>query len=227
MGKNINLCHLYKRKMQTIDIEYVIKHRMNYIEYRNLIDQLLTENKTTGHDQSEKNLNYAKLNQQRMHRLEKTIVLDDSYAAIFHKIEQAIEVLVITEGWCGDSAQICPWFNALENVSNGKLKSHYLLREEHPEIMDRFLTNGSRSIPKFIFFSPISGEVLATWGPRPKAIQDWFLDAKVKFPDLTKDEIGLQLHQFYTQDKGHEILSDLKNILNTIYFPSTASHSVL
>jgi hypothetical protein len=213
--------------MKTIDIEYVRKHGMNYIEYLNLIDLLLTENKTTGIDQSDKNLNYAKLNQQRMHRLEKTIVLDGSYAAIFHKIEHAIEVLVITEGWCGDSAQICPWFHELEKVSNGKIKSYFLLRDEHLEIMDCFLTNGSRSIPKFIFFSPISGEVLATWGPRPKAIQDWFLDTKSKFPDLLKDEIGLQLHQFYTKDKGHEILSDLKNILNTIYFPSSASHSIL
>lgn len=213
--------------METVDIEYIKNHGMSYVQYRDLIDQLLTENKTTGIDQSEKNLNYAKLNQQRMHRLEKTIVLDDSYAAIFHKIEQFIEVLVITEGWCGDSAQICPWFNALVSVSNGKLKSHYILRDEHPAIMDRFLTNGNRAIPKFIFFDSQTAEVLALWGPRPSAIQDWFLDTKSKFPELTKDEIGLQLHQFYTKDKGHEILSDLKNILNTIYYPSTASHSVL
>jgi thioredoxin-like negative regulator of GroEL len=200
---------------------------LSYLQYRDLIDKLLADNKTTGLDQSEKNLNYAKLNQQRMHRLEKTIVLDESFTAIFHKIDRAIEVLVITEGWCGDSAQICPWFNALENESNGKIKSYYLLRDEHPEIMDRFLTNGNRAIPKFVFFDPKTGEVLALSGPRPTAIQDWFLDTKAKFQDLTKDEIGLQLHQFYTKDKGHEILSDFKNILNTIYFPSTASHSVL
>lgn len=41
--------------------------------------------------------------------------------------------------------------------------------------MNRYLTNGKRSVPKLIVFDTASGEELAQWGPRPEmALYTWY-----------------------------------------------------
>ena len=52
-----------------------LDNSMTYSEYIKLIDDLLLDGKTTGPNQSEAMYGYAKLNRQRMHRLEKTRTL--------------------------------------------------------------------------------------------------------------------------------------------------------
>ena len=63
--------------------EYVEKS-MTFAEYIKLIDDLLLDGKTTGQNQSEAMFNYGKLNRQRMHRLEKTVGLNESLVKKSH-----------------------------------------------------------------------------------------------------------------------------------------------
>ncbi|MEP7036915.1 MAG: thioredoxin family protein, partial [Acidobacteriota bacterium] len=85
-----------------------IEKSMTYAEYIKLIDDLLLEGKTTGSNQSEAMFNYGKLNRQRMHRLEKTVKLDESVIEEARENTRKMTWLIITEGWCGDAAQNIP-----------------------------------------------------------------------------------------------------------------------
>src|SRR5437868_7628324 len=97
-----------------------IEKSMTYTEYIKLIDDLLLDSKTTGENQSEAMFNYGKLNRQRMHRLEKTVVLNDSLKKKVKNFQRKMIWLIITEGWCGDAAQNIPIIEkiAAENAEN-------------------------------------------------------------------------------------------------------------
>ena len=186
---------------------------MSYSEYRELLDNLLLANKTTGNDQTEERISYATLNQKRMQRLDKATL--PSGLPSF-KLKHKIGVMVITEGWCGDSAQIVPWFEQYLDLYQPEVKPYFILRDDNPNIMDQFLTNGSQGIPKFVFFNEVTLDVIYLWGPRPEKIQNWFLQMRMDQPGLTKEEYGLNLHQYYTKNKGHEIIADLQSVFSTL-----------
>ena len=61
--------------------------------------------------QSEDLLNYSKLNDRRMTRLDKTIQLSHETLLALKKNDKPITWLVLTEGWCGDAAQALPVIN--------------------------------------------------------------------------------------------------------------------
>ncbi len=125
-----------------------------YDQFLDLLDDLLTEGKTTGANQSEEYLHYAKLNLQRMRRWNKTYETGSGLMALIKK-QKPQEWWVITEGWCGDSAQNLPAIVKMAAASSGKIKLRIVLRDENPEIMDQYLTNGtSRSIPILVSFRP-------------------------------------------------------------------------
>ena len=54
------------------------------------------------------------------------------------------------------------------------LELRVILRDQHPEVMDRYLTNGSRSIPIVIALDEQFRE-LGHWGPRPRELQAWVM----------------------------------------------------
>ena len=167
---------------------------------------------TTGDNHSEAMLNYAKINLQRMSRLNKTADLNDSLKASLDQIKQAQKWYIITEGWCGDAAQNVPTIAKMANYSS-KIDLELFLRDENLEIMDQFLTNGGRSIPKLIATNPNTGEVIGTWGPRPKIAQDIVLDFKKKgegdYQEMQKD---LQL--WYAKDKTNSLQAEFEQLIS-------------
>lgn len=178
------------------------KNTYSYKTYRELIDQLHTEGKVTGPIQDEHLLEYSKLNVHRMDRWDKHTKLDEKTIEFMKGINEPIDVLVISEGWCGDAAQIVPVVvKMLEH--NTVFKIHILLRDENLEIMDMFLTNGrSRSIPIFVFISK-EGNVLGKYGPRPKKSQELIDHLKEEGAD--SDKMKEKLHLWYARDKHVEI----------------------
>ncbi|MBK7964442.1 MAG: thioredoxin family protein [Bacteroidetes bacterium] len=70
-----------------------------------------------------------------------------------------------------------------------------------------FLTNGAKAIPKLIAIQSGTGDVLFTWGPRPKQIQEWHYQMRQE-NTLTKEELGVELHQLYTKNKGKYLQDD-------------------
>ncbi|HLZ88209.1 MAG TPA: thioredoxin family protein [Puia sp.] len=191
------------RKMETAYLEKAI----SYEAYIALIDELVAGRRTTGPDQSEAFIHYTQLNQQRMHRWEKTIQLLPSAESAIRSIAAPQTWLVLTEAWCGDAAHIIPVLHALAAL-NPLITLCFLMRDENPELMDRYLTNGvSRSIPKLISLDTATREELFTWGPRPAPLQKIFM--KLREEGTAFAAIKEELQRWYNKDKSITIQEEM------------------
>jgi hypothetical protein len=94
------------------------------------------------------------------------------------------------------------------------------LRDENPELMDRFLTNGARSIPKLISIDRKSGDVLGTWGPRPKAALD--LLAEQMSRAIEKPVISENIQRWYLADHGRSLQAEIAELTDRWARPSLA-----
>ncbi|MDX2171728.1 MAG: thioredoxin family protein [Bacteroidota bacterium] len=176
---------------------YITKS-ITYPEYCSLLEKLLSEGKTTGTNQSEYYLNYAKLNLARMNRLNKTLSLSEKLKTQLQKITKHYIWLVITEGWCGDASQNIPALYLMEK-ENSNIELRIILRDENLELMDKYLTNGSRSIPKLICLEKVTLNEVFVWGPRPNDLQK--ISEELSKKSLSKEEKSLQLQKWYNADK--------------------------
>lgn len=182
---------------------------MTWSAYHALIVQLLSEGKTTGPIPDYPDImEYCHLNEKRMSRIEKTFQLDAEAALLLAQITQPMQWWVLTEGWCGDAAQVTAVIDGLaKNQPNITLR--FLLRDQNPALMDAFLTDGGRSIPKVIFTEPSTGKVLGSWGPRPAALQEKMLEWKAEIAatqDKTEriarfEAAKTAVHTWYAHDK--------------------------
>ena len=140
-----------------------IKAGMSYEEYRGLIEQLLLGGKTTGENQSSGMIEYTRLNVQRMNRLDKKVVLNEALLMELRKLHSDWYWVVLTEAWCGDAAQNIPILAKIADATP-RIKMKLILRDEDPEIIDHYLTNGSKSIPKLICLNQDDLSEVGTWG---------------------------------------------------------------
>lgn len=188
-----------------------IEKSMTYAEYIKLIDDLLLDGKTTGENQSETMFNYGKLNRQRMHRLEKTIRLGDSLKEKLRSVKRKMIWLVVTEGWCGDAAQNIPVIEKMASET-ANIETRYVLRDENSELMDEYLTNNARSIPKLIALDAETLEELGTWGPRAQAAMDYFYEMKAAGAE--KPQMMENLQRWYNQNKEKAIQAEFELLLD-------------
>jgi hypothetical protein len=182
----------------------------NYTEYRALINELMTDGKTTGENHSEAMLGHTTMNIARMNRLDKKATISPELEEIVKNLP-AQKWLVISEAWCGDAAQNLPWINKLAELNNG-IELVIILRDENLAIMDQFLTNGGRSIPKLIGIDATKGEVLFDWGPRPQLMQETY--GQLKSEGLEYGEISKTIHTMYAKDKGNAFQNELIELLS-------------
>ncbi len=186
---------------------------VSYTDYRKTVTGLLEQGLSSGHVQSEELTHYSLLNQTRMNRIEKTVKADPGIVVELNSLRGKYTWLVISEGWCGDAAQIVPVINTLaELVPAIDLK--ILFRDDNPEIMDLFLTNGSRSIPKLIVLDS-EGKVLGHWGPRPQGAVDLIARHKAQ-KGVVDEEAKTELQLWYLHDKGLSTQQELARLMAEI-----------
>ena len=193
-------------------VEGALARSMSYEEYRAMIDALLAEGKTTGADQSEELLHYANLNVTRMKRLDKTTILTEETKAGIRAIDRRQKWLVMTEGWCGDAAQVVPVIESMAKL-NGAIETRYVLRDEHTELIDMYLTNGGRSIPKLLLIDTDTEEIYATWGPRPSELQAVLDENKASDNPKPYSELSVDVHRLYAKDKTVSIQKEFASVL--------------
>ncbi|MBO3117906.1 thioredoxin family protein [Winogradskyella sp. DF17] len=185
---------------------------MSYQEYIGLVNVLVERSSTTGNEKTEALANYTMLNQRRMRRWDKTVKLSDKAKAKIENYSGKMTWLVLTESWCGDAAHIMPVINKVAEL-NGNINYRVVLRDENDVLMNQFLTNGGRSIPKLIAIDEESKEVVGTFGPRPSVATELVNAYKEKHGALTP-EFKEDLQRWYNKDKGQSAVSDLLNLLN-------------
>lgn len=189
----------------------------SYAEYRKLVTDLLSDGKSTGDVQSESLTNYTKLNEARMNRLEKTIQISEDTLEKLQKLENHYIWLVISEGWCGDAAQILPVLHKMAQGSDKKIDLKIVLRDANDELMSHYLTNGGRAIPKVIVICKEAGIVRTDWGPRPKGASELMANYKAEF-GVIDDKIKTDLQLWYLADKGISVQEELLEIMENIKY---------
>ena len=199
--------------MNNIITKEIIDGGCTYSQYRKLIDDLLKKNKTTGDNHSEKMINFTKINVQRMKRLDTTTSINEELRKEIPGLNKKLTWLVLTEAWCGDAAQNIPVIAKIADLSQN-IEFRIILRDENIEVMDVYLTNGGRSIPKLICLDSNTLEELGTWGPRPDAAQKRFLKDKAD-PNIPTEERSKNNQLWYLQDRAQSIQREfLKMIKN-------------
>ncbi|MCZ2140637.1 MAG: thioredoxin family protein [Bacteroidia bacterium] len=190
------------------EFETYIRKGMKYNEYVAVISDLVSEGRTTGETQSDELAAYTKLNLQRMERIYKTVVLFPELVAKINAIHEPQTWLCITEGWCGDAAQNLPVFARLAEL-NPLVTMRIVLRDENLELMDKYLTNGGRSIPKIIAIE--AGNEKWNWGPRPATLQEKYIAFKQK--NFSHDDLVKELHTWYAHNKGTDTQKELIQLI--------------
>ncbi|HCF03709.1 thioredoxin family protein [Flavobacterium sp.] len=187
----------------------------SYLEYRKLMADLLKDGKSTAVEQTQERTHYSELNESRMRRLDKTMRITDENGAKLKALTKRYIWLVLSESWCGDAAQILPILHKMEVESNGKIEMKLVLRDENETLMNHFLTNKSKAIPKLIIIHKETGSVVSDWGPRPQGAVNLIEAYKTEFGSIDETaKANLQL--WYLHDKGvstqNEIILLLQNL---------------
>ncbi|RTZ02465.1 thioredoxin family protein [Flavobacterium sp. RSP49] len=183
----------------------------SYTDYRKLISDLILEGKSTGKEQSENLTQYSTLNETRMHRLDKTITITEENQIKLKNLKSENIWVVISEGWCGDAAQLLPIMNTMA-VQSGKIDLRIVLRDENEELMNLYLTNKKKSIPILIVVAKTTGAILGSWGPRPKAAADLVADYKKEF-GVIDETLKTNLQLWYLHDKGITTQNELIGLM--------------
>jgi thiol-disulfide isomerase/thioredoxin len=192
-------------------IENSLKRSMTYLEYRELVKHLAQQNTGTGHVKTEELVNYIVLNNSRMKRWDKTLKVPQEVEKKLKSINQDFLWLVIAESWCGDAAHVLPVLNKLAELNN-HIDLKVVLRDQNPELMNAFLTNGTRSIPKLIMIDKKTDKVIHGFGPRPSEATAFINRFKSKYGDLTP-EFKEDLQHWYNTNKGLNIMEDIVKAL--------------
>ena len=195
---------------QTDILTEALNKCLNYEEYKvqaerelNLFD-LFTADKTAIERNDARKINLA-----RMSRIEKQFQPENESIEVLNKINQKLFWIVISENWCGDSAQSLPIIAKLASI-NSMIDFKVVLRDKNPEFMNNYLTNEKRSIPKLIIFDEDFQE-LTTWGPRPATAQklmEAMLEEQIEKPERLK-----KLHLWYAKNSGREIENEIISLV--------------
>lgn len=187
-----------------------IEKSLTFDEYDRLIDQVVLAGKTTGTAQSDELAHYTKLNQFRMKRLAKTTTLSHDLLETVRGLKVNWIWLILTEAWCGDAAQNIPPIEKIARENDG-IEIRYLLRDEHLELMDKYLTNGGRAIPKLICVNAETFQEIGVWGSRPQAADDYF--KKLKAEGLEKPEIIEKVQRWYIEDETNSLQAEFQKLI--------------
>lgn len=179
-------------------------------DYIQLIETLLADNKTTGENHSEAMIHYTKMNLKRLERWLSKGELSEDTKATMAKITQKQHWIVLTEAWCGDAAHSLGFIHKMAEL-NPNVTLEWKLRDENLGLMDDYLTNGGRSIPKLIVRDE-NGNDLFDWGPRPKHIQKQYLELRAQ--GTPYENISIELQKLYNKDKGITIQQEITSKIN-------------
>ena len=196
-------------------IKQALENSFSFADYRKKVTSLIAEGKSTGNTQSEDLLKYSELNETRMNRLEKTIEVTPETKAKLQNLDKKYIWLVLSEGWCGDAAQIVPVIHKMAEATD-KVELKIALRDDNDALMQHFLTNGGKAIPKLIVLDAETLDVVLDWGPRPHGAKQLILDYKATH-GVVDEPAKIELQKWYLHDKGisiqNEIVEMHENIL--------------
>jgi hypothetical protein len=91
------------------------------------------------------------------------------------------------------------------------LEMRVIKRDEHPELMDAYLTGTARSIPLAILLDE-QFKPRGRWGPRPAELQDFVLREK-SAGTREPSEIYRDVRSWYARDRGETTLREVLEVI--------------
>jgi len=182
---------------------------MNYQEYTELFEQILSAQSPNPPYDNQDYLNYTKLNRSRMHRWMKTAVIEEPLLEELKKISTPQHWIIISEHWCGDAAHIVPWLIKMTELTE-KITYEIQLRDNEPFLINSYLTNGGKSIPKLIVRNELNEDIFV-WGPRPQGAKQLMEQLNEQKADF--ETVKVELQNWYNNDKGIQIQQEIKHHL--------------
>ncbi len=202
------------------EYQAILEKSVGYVEYHTLIEQLLSQSHYLSLKSVENDTHDTRLSLIRMERLDKTARMTAHTRLQIAAIQTPLIWLTLTEVWCGDAAQIVPTIQKMAAL-NDKIEHRLVFRDQHPELMDAFLTNGTRSIPLTIILEKKSLKLLGHWGPRPQELQSFVLDnlqelSKIKDEQeykMRNTEFWTKVQRWYAKDKTYSTQKEFLEVL--------------
>lgn len=184
---------------------------MTLEEYRQLFTNILEGRYTQVPYDNPAYHNYVKLNLSRMKRWTKKSKISKELGDLIKQINTPQYWIIITEPWCGDAANLIPYFEKMAAI-NPMIDVLVQLRDSNSEI-DQYLTNGGRSIP-IVVARGQRGKDLFVWGPRPAPAQALVIAQKES--DTSKDEQYAEILQWYKEDEGATLQKEIMALLQGV-----------
>lgn len=192
-------------------IKVALEESISFDQYTALLEQLVAEGKTTGPNQSEGYVSFTKLNWSRYKRALKQVELNEATLQSLAGIKEPLTLLIITEAWCGDAAQVLPVVQLMSEATHN-ITAKIVLRDEHEELINQFLTNGGKAIPKIILLDR-QNNAIDSWGPRPSVLQKQVVAYKTENPTATGMDVSGVVQKWYNEDKGQLIQQEVVSLL--------------
>jgi hypothetical protein len=187
----------------------------DFDQFMDKVRWLVDHHQTTGNNPSKHLFDFTSLNLKRMERINKTMNISPETEDLL-KESSLQHWIVISEAWCGDSAQNLPVIAAMAKASSGKIKLTIILRDQYPEWMEHYHTDGTHSIPKLVVFDH-QGNQLFTWGPRPAEAQEIVKEWKRNQDTVTKDQMEVTLHTWYAKNRGMAVQEELTTLIRNFH----------
>lgn len=177
---------------------------ISYVQYLEKVETQMNQMQAKGDPKGY--VQYYSLGLTRMERWNKTFKLSEEQKSLLKNITPDFQVLTISEGWCGDASQILPIVELIFQELGVEHK--IVFRDENPELMDEFLTEGARSIPIIIGVDKEGNEIFR-FGPRPSYGMELLKKNKENPEEYSTHQFHKDLQVFYNQDKGASIFNEL------------------
>jgi hypothetical protein len=178
---------------------------LSYPAYRQHIAEALATPAPDEH--LAKMLPYYRQAVDRMEQVAPTITLLPELRAALGQLTGHYLWAIITEGWCGDASHTVPIMEAVAGASGGHLTTRYFLRDSHPDLIDRYLTNGGRAIPIAVVLHADTRTEAGVWGPRPAPLQA--IHQELKAREAPFKEVITTVNDWYDADASRTTQQEL------------------
>jgi hypothetical protein len=146
-----------------------------------------------------------------MNRIDKTTIINDELITGLKKHGRKLIWMMIAEAWCGDVSMNLPVIAKIAGFSED-IDFRIILRDENPDVMNAYLTNGGKAIPILVCFDAKTLEELGRWGPRPAPVQK-LIKELVANPDVPKAERTKRSMLWYAEDKTKTIQKEFLELI--------------
>ena len=185
---------------------------LRYDEYRDDWNRRTEDPPPKDADPSERRMrHYLQYNWERQAHVHEAYTPSEELLSAMEAIGKPQLWMVLTEPWCGDSAFLLPVIAEAAALTE-KVTLRILPRDDNLDVMDQYLTDGSRSIPKLVAFSE-DGDERFTWGPRPDGAQERFEALQEEYDE--KAEIIADLLDYYDDGGWRETDEELAEAIRS------------